>query len=324
MAGAALADVVIPSYNGVGLLRRCLHQLARDRAVGRVIVVDDASSDGTPSVVRAEFPHVTIIGLKAHRGLSHALNRGAAASDSEFVLFLNNDVLARDGAIGRLAAALRADPGAASAGGRLVESGSLRTQAAYQPRDLPGLAGLIARVGGVERLWPRNPWTGGYLRAPLTQSAPQRTRRQPAGACLMVRRCALRSIGGWDERYWVWYEDVDISRRLLAIGPALYVPSATFEHAGHASTGGWRKHEQRARLYHGTMVYAQAHLSSLRQVALGLALLGACLPRYLAALPLDPTTARSYGALTRAAFAVCALRPVPSPRFGFDRPRVTV
>jgi GT2 family glycosyltransferase len=135
----------------------------------------------------------------------------------------------------------------------------------------------------------------------------------------MVRRNALARVGGWDERFWLWYEDVDISRRLRALGPALYVPTATFEHVGAASTGGWRKHEQRARLYHGSMVYAQSHLSRLRQAAFGAAMLAACLPRWVLANISDPAAASAYRRLTWGAIAMCMLRPLPAPQFDLDR-----
>jgi N-acetylglucosaminyl-diphospho-decaprenol L-rhamnosyltransferase len=302
------------------MLTDCVRRLVDEPAVGEVTVVDDGSTDGTAAAIRDAFPQVTLVHLPEHRGLAYALNRGADGGESELLLFLNNDVLAAEGAIARLAAALRSDPAAMSAGGRLVEPGSTTTQAAYQPRDIPGLAGLIVRIGGVERIWPTNPWTGGYLTCPLGQRSAERTRRQPAGACLMVRRSALQAIGGWDERFWMWYEDVDISRRLRSLGPALYVPAARFEHVGRASTRGWRKHALRARLYHGSMVYAQLHLSRPRQVVFGVAVLVACLPRWLAAKPIDASAARSYGELARGALALCARRQVPAPSFEADRP----
>jgi N-acetylglucosaminyl-diphospho-decaprenol L-rhamnosyltransferase len=84
----------------------------------------------------------------------------------------------------------------------------------------------------------------------------------------LVRRDALEQIGGWDESYWFWYEDVDLSRRLAEIGHALYVPTAIFEHVGRASTRRWARHEQHLRLYHGTLRYAEQHLSRGHQVAL--------------------------------------------------------
>jgi N-acetylglucosaminyl-diphospho-decaprenol L-rhamnosyltransferase len=217
--------------------------------------------------------------LDRHRGLAYALNRGAEIGTAEFVLFLNNDVFPLDDAISRLGAALRDDPLAASAGGRLVDPGTVRTQDAYQPRALPGLIGLAARITGIERGWPRNPWTGQHLRSPLAASTCTPTDRQPAGSCLLVRRNALEMVHGWDEGYWFWYEDVDLSRRLSEIGYALYVPTAIFEHVGHASTNSWDRHERHMRLYHGALRYAERHFPRWQQAVLGILMAVVMVPR---------------------------------------------
>lgn len=271
-----IVDIVIPTHDAKALVLECVARLGRRDPRHRVIVVDDASTDGTAEAIGKRYPGVEVVRLEEQRGLAHALNRGSAAGTAELVLFLNNDVFAEPSALERLAEALRADQAASCAGGRLVDPGTTTTQLAYQPRPLPGLAALLVRLLGIERLWPRNPWTGRYLTEPLDAAGTQRTNRQPAGACLMVRRRVLERIRGWDERYSLWYEDVDLARRLATIGPALYVPGAVFEHIGAASTRAWRKHEQRLLLYHGTMVYAQAHLSRIKQATVAVTMIVIC------------------------------------------------
>ncbi|MGO9903939.1 MAG: glycosyltransferase [Solirubrobacteraceae bacterium] len=308
---SANVDVVIPTFNAREMVLRCVERLVAQPNVAHVVVVDDASTDGTVEALTKRFPSVRSVRLKDKRGLAHAFNAGAAAGTAEFVLFLNDDIFAAPDAVGRLVESLREDAGAPSAAGRLVDPGTANTQVAYQPRELPGLAGLLARITGIERAWPRNPWTGQHLTAPLSEVATQRTRRQPAGACILVRRSALSSIGGWDERYWMWYEDVDFSRRLLAHGPSVYVPHAVFEHVGAASTSTWRKAEQHARLYHGTMVYAQSHLSAGRQLILGATIAAACGARTVMHLIVgDREAASTYFGLLLEARDLCALTPV--------------
>ena len=214
-------DVVIPTFNARELMLRCLQRLD-DPAIAQTVVVDDASTDGTSCALSERFPEAHIVVLDRHRGLAHALNRGAEVGTAEFVLFLNNDVFPVDGAIGHLCGALRDHPLAASAGGRLVNPGTERTQDAYEPRALPGLLGLAVRLSGIERAWPRNPWTGQHLRRPLDAVATTQTDRQPAGACLLVRREAFERVQGWDEGYWFWYEGCRIS---LGAWPSLEAPS---------------------------------------------------------------------------------------------------
>lgn len=271
-------DVVIPTFNARDMVLRCLQRL-RDPVIAQIAVVDDASTDDTLRAVSDRFPDVRTIVLDQHRGLAYALNRGAEAGSAEFVLFLNNDVFPGDKAVSALYRALKDDPLAISAGGKLVDPQTGRTQDSYLPRAIPGPAALLVRLTGIERLWPRNPWTGQHLRRPLDDEATSRTDRQLAGSCLLVRRDALERVHGWDQGYWFWYEDVDLSRRLGGLGEALYVPAAIFEHVGRASTIGWTRHEQHKRLYHGTLRYAERHLPRWQQIAVGAVMAIVMVPR---------------------------------------------
>jgi GT2 family glycosyltransferase len=304
-------DVIIPTFDAEDLVLRCLEQL-QDPALARVIVVDDMSTDRTREEISERHPDITLVSLTEHRGLAYAFNRGVAAGEAEYVLFLNNDVFARPGAVTSLVTALGDDPDAASAGGRLVDPGTERTQDAYRPRAIPGVVGVAARLLGVERVWTRNPWTGEHLRSPLDDRAALPIDQQPAGACLMVRRAALEAVGGWDERYWIWYEDVDLSRRLARVGHALYVPGAVFEHIGKASTGKWPRHEQHRRLYHGSMRYGEAHFSRAQRMVLGLVVMAVSLPRIAAYSLFRPAAAAVYRQVFRGGLALLRGCPVPS------------
>jgi N-acetylglucosaminyl-diphospho-decaprenol L-rhamnosyltransferase len=316
-------DVVIPTFNARELMLRCLQRLEHP-VIAQTVVVDDASTDGTSDALSTSYPKVRVVTLDHHRGLSYALNRGAKAGEADFVLFLNNDVFPLGDAIGRLYRALEDDPLANSAGGRLVDPGTERTQDSYQPRALPGLMGLVVRLSGIERAWPSNPWTGQHLRHPLDAIATVRTDRQPAGSCLLVRRTAFERVGGWDEGYWFWYEDVDLSRRLAELGDALYVPTAMFEHVGRASTSGWARHEQHKRLYHGTLRYAERHLPRWQQVLLGILMALVTLPRIAwFATRSQPEALRSYRHLLgegRALATGRVLMPAPGGPSVSERP----
>src|SRR4051794_507355 len=143
-ANSELVDVVIPTYDARDVTLECLARLD-DRAIAKRIVVDDVSSDGTPTAVRERFDDVTVVELDEHRGLSHALNVGAAAGNAPYILFMNNDLLANPGAVSRLVEALAADPDAVSAGPRLL------TPTATEPR--------IHIVRATSRPW-RPSWSG--------------------------------------------------------------------------------------------------------------------------------------------------------------------
>ena len=92
------------------------------------------------------------------------------------------------------------------------------------------------------------PLDGGASAPPARRDCHHPNRSSTRWSCLLVRREALEQVRGWDEGYWFWYEDVDLSRRLAEVGSALYVPGAYIEHVGRASTNSWARHEQHKRL----------------------------------------------------------------------------
>jgi GT2 family glycosyltransferase len=289
----------------------CIAHL-REPEVAGVVLVDNASADGTAAAVRSAHPDVKVVELTEPSGLAAALNRGAVEGEAPFVLFLNDDVFAVPGSIRTLLGALEGRADAVAAAGRLVD-GDLTTQDGYRPRAFPSAATIVARLIGLERLWPRNPWTGGHLRHPLGIDATVEV-DQPAGACLLVRRSAIERVGGWDERYWLWYEDVDFARRLAAVGPLLYVPAAPFRHIGGATARRLSAAEGLRRYLDGILQYSRTHLSrgGRRVVALVVAVVGAA--RALVAARSDPAGARLCASSIRNALSLLAGREIPPPR----------
>ncbi len=264
-------DVVVVTFDTREVTLECVARL--DRAGTRAIVVDNGSTDGTAEAVTARFPEAAVVRLERGVGFAEACNRGAAVGDAPLVLFLNSDVYARPGALDALVGALESDPGAVAAGGRLVDPGTDDTQPAYAPQPYPGLGALVARVTGLELLA-----RGGPDRALLAERGTISC-DQPAGACLLVRRSVLASVAGFDERFWFWYEDVDLARRLRAHGRLLHVGGAVFEHLGGGTFASWgRERGLRSRLL-GIARYAESHLPRRERVALGAALAASGLVR---------------------------------------------
>jgi GT2 family glycosyltransferase len=303
-------DIVVPTYRAAALVERCVEHLV-DASIATRIVVDDASDDDTVERLSGR-PGIEVVSLDRQRGLAYAFNRGADLATAPLLLFLNNDIFPAPGAIDLLVADLLAHDCAGSAAGRLVDPGADETQPSYQPRAVPGPAAIAARLIGVERHWPSNPLTGQHLRRPLPEDRPTFTRRQPAGACLLVRRSDHERLGGWDERYWIWYEDVDYSRRLLETGPAVYNPRAVFRHVGGASTGRWDKPEQHRRLYHGTLQYGSAHFGPVGRAVLGATAVAVSLPRIVRYGRRNPSAAAVYRSVLRGGVALLRDREMPS------------
>jgi GT2 family glycosyltransferase len=308
-----MVDAVIVTSNSRALVLRCLEHL-RDPVIEQVIVVDNASEDGTEEAVREAFPDVRVVRIEPHGGLSSAFNRGAELADAEAILFLNDDIFAAEGAVAALAETLRARGDAASAGGRLVDPGEHgATQDRYRPHPFPTLATFVVGLTGLERLWPVNPWTGAHLRHRLNDEDTVPV-DQPAGACLLVRRSAFEAIGGWDEGFWFWYEDVDISRRLVQHGAALYVPTAVFEHVGGGTVLRWSRAEILARTHHGILRYGQKHFTPARRTGLALLLIGLSLPAIAVFAFSDRETARVRWRIVKAALRLLRGKSVPRLR----------
>lgn len=305
-----MVDVVVVTNNSREMVLRCLDHLV-DASITSIAVVDNASEDGTAAAVREHAPDVRLVRLDDHSGLSFAFNRGSECGSAPYVLFLNDDMFTEPGAIDRLAAVLEARPGAASAGGRLVDPATLVTQDAYRPRAFPTLAGYAVTLSGLDRLWPGNPVTAPKSHRDLADAGEPVEVDQPAGSGLLVRRPVLERIGGWDEGYWFWFEDVDISRRLAAHGAALWAPEAMFRHLGGATVKRWTAAESLRRMLHGMVRFGALHFPRSQTRALGALLVAMALPRALVFRLLDPQKCALYRDLGRNGAALLRRRPAP-------------
>jgi N-acetylglucosaminyl-diphospho-decaprenol L-rhamnosyltransferase len=293
---------VIVSADMAEMTLECVGEL-HVPAVASIVVVDNAF-DGDLAESRSVLAErTTIVPLDLPHGFAAANNRGVAEGAAPYVLLLNSDVLVVPGAIEALLAALDADPLAVAAGGRLVDPQTLVTQEQYRPRPFPTLANFLVIVLGVEELWPGNPVTRRYHGAQWDDTSVQEV-AQPAAAAILVRRDALDAVGGFDERFWFWFEDSDLLLRLSERGSILYVPGAVFRHLGGGSFRRWSKAEHIRSVHHGIVQYADAHFSRARRGVLGIAELAISLPRIVLFGRSRPQEAGAWRAVARAGVAL--------------------
>jgi GT2 family glycosyltransferase len=307
MSETALIDAVFLTNTSRDQALKCISHL-REPEIASIVVVDNASTDDTVDVIRADHPDVTVVALDRPSGISAALNRGAEVGTSPYVLYLNDDVFAAPGSVRRLLDTLCEHDDAVAAGGRLCND-DLTTQDRYRPRSFPTPVAVVARLLGLDRVWPRNPLTGRHLRHKLSDEATVAV-DQPAGACMLVRRPIAERIGGWDERFWFWYEDVDLSRRLALHGTQLYVPSAPFKHIGGSTVGRMTRAQSHRCTFHGILLYAKSHFSGTGRALVALALVAIGAMRALMSVWRDREAARMYVATAREALALLAGRRV--------------
>lgn len=227
--------IVIVSFNARDDLARALQSLhdAPPAIPHAITVVDNASTDGAPAMVRARFPGVTVIDAGGNLGFASANNRGIAATASDLVLLLNPDTAVPAAAIDRLVARLDQSPDVVALGPRLVDGegrAELSFGRMYSPwteaRRKAALA-LDARGFGPTRAWVE-----------------RATRREHdvdwvSGACLLVRRAAGDAAGWLDERYFMYAEDVDFCAALRERGGrVLFTPVAeVVHHRGRSGVG---------------------------------------------------------------------------------------
>lgn len=302
---AASVDVVIVSADMSEMTLECVTELD-DPSVADVIVLDNAFSDDerVGSAREQIAARSRVVALEQRHGFAAANNRGLERGRAPYALLLNSDVLVTAGAIDALRDALEADPDAVTAGGRLVDPQTLATQAQYRPRPFPTLANFLVIVLGIEELWPGNPVTRRYHGTAQDDATTRAVDAQPAAAALLVRRAAIDAIGGFDERFWFWFEDSDLLLRLAARGQILYVPGAVFRHLGGGSFSRWSKAEQIRSIHHGIVQYADAHFSRARRSVLGLAEVAISLPRIALFGRSRPAEASAWRAVASAGLAL--------------------
>lgn len=231
--------ILIVNWNARDPLLRCLDSLSSLPHL--VIVVDNASEDGSADAVARRFPEVTLVRSASNLGFAGGVNRArheaaqAPGPKADQLLLLNPDTVATAGAIEALAAVLAEDAAIGAVGGRLVHpDGS--PQSGFNVRRFPTLGSFAMDLLLIDQVWPDNPWTRRYLARDLDDGgdAVAVDVDQPAAACLMVRADAFDTINGMDADFHpAWFEDVDFCRRLHAARYRIrFEPRATFVHLG--------------------------------------------------------------------------------------------
>ena len=237
-------SVVVVTYRSKEHILACLRSLAvgagarAEEGPGlewECVVVDNDSHDGTPELVEREAPWARLVRTGGNLGYARAVNRGFAETSGTFVLVSNPDCVWHPGAIRALAAWLSAHPRSGIAAPRISNpDGSLE----YSVRSYPGpFVLLFNRYSLLTRLWPGNPWTRRYLLSDWDHRTPRNV-DWASGAALLVRRAAVAQVGGMDEAYFMFNEDVDWCRRMNLAGWSVdYVPAAGVVHHIGASQG---------------------------------------------------------------------------------------
>lgn len=223
-------SIVIVTYNSARHIAACLASLppALDGVSAEVIVVDNASSDGTAAAVRAAFPAVRVIESGRNSGFAVGVNAGLAAAAGRYVVWLNPDSRIDSGRFRDVVDWLDAHPETGIAGLRLIDS-----EGNDEPSDrgFPSYYSALGhRYSLLTRLWPSNPFSRRYLRTRDNRDD-VREADWVSGAALVHRRDVGDRLGGLDPRFFMYCEDVDFCYRARLAGwRTRYLPLVTVRH----------------------------------------------------------------------------------------------
>lgn len=283
-------SIAIVNWNTCDLLSNCLESIYTNPPNGEfnVVVVDNASSDGSSEMVHARFPQVLLIENKENAGFARATNQAIRACESKYVLLLNPDTVVLSDALQLLIDFMETHPLAGASGSRVLNpDGSLQTSCYVSPT----LSHEFFRLFHLSRLYPHstyhmNNWSTDVPRmVDIIQ-----------GDCLMLRKSALDQVGLLDESFFIYSEDVDLCYRLQRASWGLYwVPKARVIHYGGQSTGQVAA-EMFMQLYQSKLMCMRKHHGSSAATAYKFLLVFATLPR-LMLIPLSvitPAPRRSY------------------------------
>lgn len=231
-------SVIIVSYNTCQLLDDCLSSLlVADPPPGEIeiIVVDNASADGSQEMVREKYPQVKLLALEQNLGFSTANNRGTAVAGGRAILFLNSDTVLSKQALVQPFQYLQENPQIGAVTVRLIYPDGQRDPDNH--RGFPTPWNALCHFTGLSRLFPHNPRFNGYF-----QSYADFDRTHVvdviAGSYMMMPHQLVDDLGGWDETYFFYGEDIDFCYRIHEAGyEIIYYPHVEVLHYKGASSG---------------------------------------------------------------------------------------
>jgi N-acetylglucosaminyl-diphospho-decaprenol L-rhamnosyltransferase len=246
-------SVIVLSWNTRDLLRECLESVERGRGAlsVEVVVIDNASSDGSAEMVAAQFPSARLARNDSNRGYATGVNQGIALSTGRKICLLGSDTRVAPDALPKLCAFLDAHPAAGAVAPRLVNPDGTVQRACMR---FPTLKTVVYWDTFLARWFPKNAELVRYQYKDWDHSG-TRVVDQPPGTCLVIPRGVVDKIGSMDERLWLFFNDVDWALRMRDAGLDLwYLDDADVVHhlggsTRHYSDFGAEWHRNRIAFY---------------------------------------------------------------------------
>lgn len=231
-------SVVVLSWNTRDITLACLRALQADRPrhAREIIVIDNGSHDGSADAIAAALPSIRLVRNVDNRGYAGGHNQGAQLARGEFLCTLNSDTEVREGALDALVDSLRGDPTLGAVAPKLVNLDGSVQRACMR---FPGLLTALCYDTWLGKFWPGS-WIDDRYHMRDFDHMHSRDVPQPPGAVFVIRRQEYLDLGGLDEHLFLFYNDVDLCRRLWRMGRRIrYVAEVDVVHHGGASTKGY-------------------------------------------------------------------------------------
>ncbi|MDR0894220.1 MAG: glycosyltransferase family 2 protein [Prevotellaceae bacterium] len=228
-------SIIIVNYNVCGYLERCLRSVYRatEALVAEIIVIDNASTDGSREYISARFPHLIYIYNAQNVGFARACNQGIRQARGAYILLLNPDTLLAADTLITVLAFADAHPEAGAIGVKMVdENGRFLPES---KRGIPTPLVALGKLTGLYRLFPSSRRLNGYYRNDLNADAVHRV-EVLAGAFMLMPRAVLDKVGLLDEDFFMYGEDIELSVRILQGGYVNYYLPCPIVHYKGKST----------------------------------------------------------------------------------------
>lgn len=243
-------SIIIVSYNVRNLLEQCLHSVkaAIQNVAGEVIVVDNDSSDNSIGILQPIFSNFTFIPNSRNEGYAKANNKGLKLAKGKYILFLNPDTVLAEDTLIKCLEFFESHPFAGAVGVKMINGeGQFLKES---KRGFPSPSVSLFKLSGITGMFPRSPLFARYYLGHLDENTSHEVDIL-CGAFMMVKRSILESTGGFDEQFFMYAEDIDLSVRIASAGyKNYYYAGTTITHYKGAST---KKDTKYVRLFYKAM-----------------------------------------------------------------------
>ncbi|RMF08775.1 MAG: glycosyltransferase [Candidatus Neomarinimicrobiota bacterium] len=253
-------SVILVNYNVRDYLVHCIQSLKQSNYDGflEILVVDNHSFDDSVATIRTQFPEVKIQAQDTNLGFGKAVNRGVADTSGDYLFILNPDTVVQEDTLASLVTYMEAHPEVGIVGPKILNAdGSLQLAC---KRTFPTLSVALPKVLGLSRLFPRTKWAGRYNLTYLDEDEIHSV-DAISGSCMLVRRSVFEAVDGFDERFFMYGEDLDLCYRVKAQGYSIhYYPRTQIVHYQGESVKS-APFDSIHAFYQAMIIFSQKHFS---------------------------------------------------------------